>query len=86
MKLVVPTVINSACRFLEKADDIPGPVTWEGHEDWVFLRWPEPPRPNGLILMYEIKFKLATEVGHHLYVNLLILEAPGSQIALVFPS
>lgn len=49
--------------FPEKADDIPGPVTWEGHEDWVFLRWPTPPRPNGLILMYEIKFKLGAEVG-----------------------
>lgn len=51
---------------LEKADDIPGPVTWEGHEDWVFLRWPEPRHPNGLILMYEIKFKLASEVRPHL--------------------
>ena len=60
----------------EKADDIPGPVTWEGHEDWVFLRWPEPPHPNGLILMYEIKFKLAAEVRQHLRIlteNLLIL-------------
>lgn len=47
----------------EKADDIPGPVNWEGQEDWVFLRWPEPTRPNGLILMYEIKFKQAGEVG-----------------------
>uniref|UniRef100_A0A667ZFB8 Tyrosine-protein kinase receptor n=1 Tax=Myripristis murdjan TaxID=586833 RepID=A0A667ZFB8_9TELE len=45
----------------EKADDIPGLVTWEGQEDWVFLRWPEPHRPNGLILMYEIKFRLAAE-------------------------
>ncbi|CAG5851922.1 unnamed protein product [Menidia menidia] len=48
-----------------KADDIPGPVTWEGHEDWVFLRWPQPPHPNGLILMYEIKFKLAAETEKH---------------------
>lgn len=50
----------------EKADDIPGAVTWEGHEDWVFLRWPEPSHPNGLILMYEIKFKMAAEVGQDL--------------------
>lgn len=57
----------------EKADDIPGPVTWEGQEDWVFLRWPEPHHPNGLILMYEIKFKLASEVGHHLTDGLLSL-------------
>lgn len=55
-------VTCSACGSPEKADDIPGQVTWEGHEDWVFLRWPEPHHPNGLILMYEIKFKLASEV------------------------
>lgn len=53
----------------EKADDIPGPVTWEGHEDWVFLRWPTPPHPNGLILMYEIKFKLGAEVGQTAFVS-----------------
>uniref|UniRef100_A0A672Z4V7 Tyrosine-protein kinase receptor n=1 Tax=Sphaeramia orbicularis TaxID=375764 RepID=A0A672Z4V7_9TELE len=53
--------VFSRTKPAEKADDIPGLVTWEGHENWVFLRWPEPPHPNGLILMYEIKFKLATE-------------------------
>ncbi len=63
-------VTYSPCGSPEKADDIPGPVTWEGHEDWVFLRWPEPPHPNGLILMYEIKFKLASEVRRHLYIYL----------------
>lgn len=46
----------------EKADDIPGLLTWEGHEDWGFLRWPEPRHPNGLVLMYEVKFQLASEV------------------------
>ncbi|XP_063738253.1 insulin-like growth factor 1b receptor isoform X3 [Eleginops maclovinus] len=57
--------VFSRTKPAEKADDVPGPVTWEGHEDWVFLRWPEPPRPNGLILMYEIKFKLAAEAEKH---------------------
>ncbi|XP_028256756.1 insulin-like growth factor 1b receptor isoform X2 [Parambassis ranga] len=57
--------IFSRTKPAEKADDVPGPVTWEGHEDWVFLRWPEPPHPNGLILMYEIKFKLAAETEKH---------------------
>ncbi|KAL7405558.1 hypothetical protein ABVT39_003082 [Epinephelus coioides] len=57
--------VFSRTKPAEKADDIPGPVTWEGHEDWVFLRWPEPPHPNGLILMYEIKFKLAAETEKH---------------------
>ena len=47
----------------ERADDIPGPVSWEGQEDSVFLRWLEPLRPNGLILMYEIKYKLSTDVS-----------------------
>ncbi|XP_058522571.1 insulin-like growth factor 1 receptor [Ochotona princeps] len=41
----------------EGADDIPGPVTWETQpENSVFLKWPEPENPNGLILMYEIKY------------------------------
>ena len=66
-------VTCSACGSPEKADDIPGQVTWEGHEDWVFLRWPEPHHPNGLILMYEIKFKLASEVRRLMYINLLFL-------------
>ncbi|KAF7660839.1 hypothetical protein LDENG_00273910 [Lucifuga dentata] len=57
--------VFSRTKPAEKADDIPGPVSWEGHEDWVFLRWPAPPRPNGLILMYEIKFKLANEAEKH---------------------
>lgn len=54
------------CPHPEKADDIPGPVTHEKDdrvEDTVVLRWPEPPRPSGLILMYEIKFRLGTEVS-----------------------
>uniref|UniRef100_A0A671XZZ4 Tyrosine-protein kinase receptor n=1 Tax=Sparus aurata TaxID=8175 RepID=A0A671XZZ4_SPAAU len=57
--------VFSRTKPAEKADDIPGQVTWEGHEDWVFLRWPEPHHPNGLILMYEIKFKLASETEKH---------------------
>ncbi|XP_026149381.1 insulin-like growth factor 1 receptor isoform X3 [Mastacembelus armatus] len=57
--------VFSRTKPAEKADDIPGPVSWEGHEDWVFLRWPEPPHPNGLILMYEIKFKLGVETEKH---------------------
>ncbi|XP_017193275.1 insulin-like growth factor 1 receptor isoform X2 [Oryctolagus cuniculus] len=41
----------------EGADDIPGPVTWEARpENSIFLKWPEPENPNGLILMYEIKY------------------------------
>ncbi|XP_076011611.1 insulin-like growth factor 1b receptor [Genypterus blacodes] len=57
--------VFSRTKPADKADDIPGPVSWEGHEDWVFLRWPAPSRPNGLILMYEIKFKLANEAEKH---------------------
>ncbi|KAM3877370.1 insulin-like growth factor 1b receptor [Diretmus argenteus] len=57
--------VFSRTKPAEKADDIPDPVTWEGHDDWVFLRWPEPPHPNGLILMYEIKFRLAGEAEKH---------------------
>ncbi|XP_018412593.1 PREDICTED: insulin-like growth factor 1 receptor [Nanorana parkeri] len=40
------------------ADNIPGAVISEEEEDnAVILKWPEPPNPNGLILMYEIEFK-----------------------------
>uniref|UniRef100_A0A672JI13 Tyrosine-protein kinase receptor n=1 Tax=Salarias fasciatus TaxID=181472 RepID=A0A672JI13_SALFA len=47
-----------------KADDIPGKVIYESHDKvdgCVVLHWPEPVMPNGLILMYEIKYRLETE-------------------------
>ncbi|XP_077953871.1 insulin-like growth factor 1 receptor isoform X2 [Gasterosteus aculeatus] len=51
-----------------KADDIPGKVT-NGRSDkvegCVVLHWPDPFMPNGLILMYEIKFRLGTEPEKH---------------------
>uniref|UniRef100_A0A8C7DUF5 Insulin-like growth factor 1 receptor n=1 Tax=Naja naja TaxID=35670 RepID=A0A8C7DUF5_NAJNA len=41
----------------EGADNIPGSVTWEGKEEnAISLKWPEPVNPNGLVLMYEIKY------------------------------
>lgn len=49
-----------------KADDIPGKVIFERCdkiEGCVVLHWPEPVMPNGLILMYEIKFRLGNEVS-----------------------
>lgn len=47
----------------EGADDIPGPVTWEARpENSIFLKWSEPENPNGLILMYEIKYGSQLEV------------------------
>lgn len=54
-----------ACLYchIEGADDIPGPVTWEPKpENSIFLKWPEPENPNGLILMYEIKYGSQVEV------------------------
>ncbi|KAG7468187.1 hypothetical protein MATL_G00140190 [Megalops atlanticus] len=60
--------VFSRTKPADKADDIPGPVTWEGGErgeDTVFLKWPEPTNPNGLILMYEIKFRLGNEPEKH---------------------
>uniref|UniRef100_A0A8C4DYV9 Tyrosine-protein kinase receptor n=1 Tax=Dicentrarchus labrax TaxID=13489 RepID=A0A8C4DYV9_DICLA len=47
-----------------RADDIPGKVIFERSdkvEGCVVLHWLEPIMPNGLILMYEIKFRLGTE-------------------------
>uniref|UniRef100_A0A8C9FAA5 receptor protein-tyrosine kinase n=1 Tax=Pavo cristatus TaxID=9049 RepID=A0A8C9FAA5_PAVCR len=41
----------------EGADNIPGTVAWEAKEEnTVYLKWLEPTNPNGLILMYEIKY------------------------------
>ncbi|KAG9266987.1 insulin-like growth factor 1 receptor [Astyanax mexicanus] len=57
--------VFSRTKPAEKADDIPGPVTWEGLEDSVILKWPEPVRPNGLILLYEIQFRLGPEMEKH---------------------
>ncbi|XP_028969810.1 insulin-like growth factor 1 receptor [Esox lucius] len=57
--------VFSRTKPAEKADDIPGPVKWTGEDDSVFLRWPQPSSPNGLILMYEIKFRLGTESEKH---------------------
>lgn len=51
----------------DKADDIPGKVLFERNdkmEGCVLLHWPEPVMPNGLILMYEVKYRLGAEVSH----------------------
>lgn len=61
------------------ADDIPGKVLYERSdkvEGCVLLHWSEPVMPNGLILMYEVKFRLGNEVCvrnhmlHHVYSGL----------------
>uniref|UniRef100_A0A3B3BHU6 Tyrosine-protein kinase receptor n=1 Tax=Oryzias melastigma TaxID=30732 RepID=A0A3B3BHU6_ORYME len=47
-----------------KADDIPGKVVPDRSdkvEGCVVLHWPEPVMPNGLILMYEVKYRLGNE-------------------------
>ncbi|XP_057186906.1 insulin-like growth factor 1b receptor [Triplophysa rosa] len=59
------TFVFSRTQPAEKADDIPGSVTWEGLDDSVFLKWPEPHKPNGLILLYEIQYRLGTESEKH---------------------
>ncbi|XP_034540942.1 insulin-like growth factor 1a receptor [Notolabrus celidotus] len=51
-----------------RADDIPGKVIYERSdkvEGCVLLHWPEPVMPNGVILMYEIKFRLGSESEKH---------------------
>ncbi|XP_076118364.1 insulin-like growth factor 1a receptor [Alosa pseudoharengus] len=62
------TFVFSRTRPAEGVDDIPGPVLQEreeGAEGTMVLRWPQPQHPNGLILMYEIKYNLATESEKH---------------------
>ncbi|XP_024137572.1 insulin-like growth factor 1a receptor isoform X2 [Oryzias melastigma] len=51
-----------------KADDIPGKVVPDRSdkvEGCVVLHWPEPVMPNGLILMYEVKYRLGNEPEKH---------------------
>lgn len=58
--------LEQFCVPPDKADDIPGSVSQERDEKaegTVLLRWPEPHHPNGLILMYEIKYRLGSEVS-----------------------
>ena len=65
-----PKPNSTACLhpYVEGADDIPGPVTWEPRpENSIFLKWPEPENPNGLILMYEIKYGSQVEVRRGLW-------------------
>ncbi|MBN3310814.1 IGF1R factor, partial [Amia calva] len=58
--------VFSRTKPADKSDDIPGPVTWESAEDSsIHLKWPEPVSPNGLILMYEIKFRQTSEMEKH---------------------
>nr|XP_015198923.1 PREDICTED: insulin-like growth factor 1 receptor [Lepisosteus oculatus] len=58
--------VFSRTKPADKADDIPGLVAWEkGEDDSVLLKWPEPVNPNGLVLMYEIKFRQAAEMEKH---------------------
>ncbi|KAI5098214.1 insulin-like growth factor 1 receptor precursor [Silurus meridionalis] len=60
--------VFSRTKPAEKADNIPGLVTHEmdeKSEGTVLLRWPEPPQPSGLILMYELKFRLGSEPEKH---------------------
>ncbi|KAM8860721.1 insulin-like growth factor 1a receptor [Synchiropus picturatus] len=57
--------VFSRTRPAEKADDIPGKVTYERSEKvqgTVDLHWQEPEAPNGLILMYEIELRLGSEL------------------------
>ncbi|XP_066503622.1 insulin-like growth factor 1b receptor [Hoplias malabaricus] len=60
-----PAFVFSRTKPAERADDIPGEVKWESLEDSVILRWPEPVRPNGLILLYEIQYRLGNELEKH---------------------
>ncbi|KAG7271067.1 hypothetical protein CRUP_037966 [Coryphaenoides rupestris] len=58
--------VYSRTKPADKADNIPGKVGYELDdkvEGCVVLHWSEPPKPNGLILMYEIKFRLGAEVS-----------------------
>lgn len=45
--------------FLAKADDIVEPVTHEmlpDEPEFVYIKWREPKAPNGMIILYEVKY------------------------------
>lgn len=79
--------------FPVRADDIPGKVMYERSdkvEGCVVLHWPEPVMPNGLILTYEIAFRLGTEVSQNIdqlrHVLIKILKNTSSSLSdLAFP-
>ncbi|XP_031443012.1 insulin-like growth factor 1 receptor isoform X2 [Clupea harengus] len=69
--------VFSRTKPAERADDIPSEVTWEWLKEAVFLKWPAPLRPNGLILMYEIKFRLGNEQEKHECVSRQLYSSHG---------
>ncbi|XP_076148037.1 insulin-like growth factor 1 receptor isoform X1 [Alosa pseudoharengus] len=71
------TFVLSRTNKAEKSDDIPGKVTWEWLKDLVFLRWPEPIKPNGLILFYDIYYRLGNEQEKHECVSRLLYRKQG---------
>ncbi|KAM4733830.1 insulin-like growth factor 1a receptor isoform 2-T2 [Anableps anableps] len=68
----VGAFVFSRTKPAAKADDIPGKVVYEmcdKTEGCVMLHWSKPIMPNGLILMYEIKYRLGTEPEKHKCVS-----------------
>ncbi|CAL8279425.1 unnamed protein product [Lota lota] len=41
----------------DKADDIPGVISYEVTEYMVHVKWKEPTAPNGMIILYEVHYK-----------------------------
>ncbi|XP_048038678.1 insulin receptor b [Megalobrama amblycephala] len=55
----MPTYVNARTLPEQKADNIVGPVTHEflpEEPEFVYIKWKEPRAPNGMIILYEIKF------------------------------
>lgn len=55
MNILLTTFFLSV--FIEKADDIVGPIICEVSEYSVHIRWMEPKAPNGMIILYEVHYK-----------------------------
>uniref|UniRef100_A0A673HGJ5 Tyrosine-protein kinase receptor n=1 Tax=Sinocyclocheilus rhinocerous TaxID=307959 RepID=A0A673HGJ5_9TELE len=55
----MPTYVNARTLPELKADNIVGPVTHEFFPDepeFVYIKWQEPKAPNGMIILYEVKY------------------------------
>ncbi|XP_062338372.1 insulin receptor-like [Osmerus eperlanus] len=69
----------------DKADDIPGPITFEVSEDTVRVRWQEPKAPNGMIILYEVHYRrlVDSEESHHCVSRNSYREAKGCKLRVV---
>uniref|UniRef100_A0A665X109 Tyrosine-protein kinase receptor n=1 Tax=Echeneis naucrates TaxID=173247 RepID=A0A665X109_ECHNA len=84
------TYVSARTMPEEKADDIPGPVTYEivtAEPPYVLIRWNAPRSPNGLIIVYDVFYKKVgdTEEYSTCVSRPAYLKSGGTKLSLVQP-